>query len=444
MSSSPSPNEAPAARAGGFRASRRGFLRGATAAGVLAAAPAAFMADSALAYDEESGRLVLPPATGRVAPFEVHVPEAMLRDLRRRLGQARLPERETVTDVSQGLQLGRMLDLLEYWRTAYDWRRLERRLNSLGQYRTEIDGLGIHFLHVRSRHADALPIVLCHGWPGSVVEFLKVIGPLTDPTAHGGTAADAFHVIIPSMPGFGFSDKPTETGWTTGRIAAAWATLVARLGYRRYVVQGGDAGGSVATRLGKLRPDGLLGVHVNFPEYLLTNTALTEGEPTPEERAVIAQQQQFALWHSGYFQEQATRPQTIGYALGDSPAGQAGWIYEKFVDWTGTDGHPERVLTRDDMLDDISLYWFTGTAASSARLYWEFYRDDHRLAKVDLPVGVSVFPGEIVRTPRVWAERAYGHLAYFNDGIPAGGHFAAFEQPRLFVEEVRAFARAIA
>jgi len=413
---------------------RRNLLRTAAAAGALAATgvPAVATADE-LSF--------VPPATEQITPFRVHVPDSALRDLRSRLVNVRLPERETVGDVSQGVPLDRLRALLRHWATGYDWRRLESRLNSLGQYRTRIDGIGIHFLHVRSRHPDATPILLNHGWPGSFVEFLKSVDPLTDPTAYGGTEQDAFHVVIPSMPGYGFSDKPATTGWTPARIAGAYGVLMRRLGYRRYLAQGGDWGGGVTTQMGKQRPAGLVGIHLNFPEYLFAPPV--SAEPTPAEQAALEEFQTFQHWYAGYFDEQSTRPQTIGYALADSPSGQAAWIYEKFVDWTDTDKQPERVLSTDDMLDDITLYWLTNTAASSARLYWEYYSNPVGLTTVDLPVGVSVFPGELVRTPRIWAERAYHDLRYFNDTIPAGGHFAAFEQPRLFTEELRRFARTV-
>ncbi|MER7682858.1 epoxide hydrolase family protein [Streptomyces sp. NPDC096934] len=430
------------------RMSRRGILRTAAIAGAVTAAPAGLLAANTTSASASTAKylsaegLNLPPATKAIQPFHVRVPEGALKDLRRRLQHVRLPERETVADNSQGAQREPLTSLLAYWRDRYDWRRLEHRLNSLGQYRTEIDGLGIHFVHVRSRHADARPLLLCHGWPGSIVEFLQAIAPLTDPTSHGGTAADAFHVVIPSMPGYGFSDKPTATGWNTERIAAAWVTLMDRLGYHDYIVQGGDWGGSVATQVGKLRPAGLAGVHLNLPEFMLTG-GLPVDNPTPAEQAAISQQQVFNQVYAGYFTEQATRPQTIGYALNDSPTALAAWIYEKFVDWTDSKHHPEQVLSRDDMLDDITLYWLTGTGASSARLYWEFYRSNHELTKLAMPVGVSVFPGELVHTPRVWAERAYSNLVYFNNNIAAGGHFAAFEQPALFTKEIRAFARSL-
>ncbi|MEV7982718.1 alpha/beta fold hydrolase [Streptomyces sp. NPDC086519] len=420
--------------------SRRSLLRTATVAGLATAVPAVLSTDLASAATTAAGPLSLPKATSSITPLELHAPEALLKDLRRRLADVRLPEPETVGDNSQGVQLARLTSLLRYWRTTYDWRRLERRLNALGQYRTEIDGLGIHFLHVRSRHPDATPLILTHGWPGSFLEFVKAIGPLTDPTAHGGTAQDAFHVVVPSLPGFGLSDRPDTTGWTTARIAAAWATLMERLGYTHYIAQGGDWGGGVTTQLGKLRPRALRGVHLNFPEY--TFSPPLADTTTAAEEAALAQIQTFSEQYSGYHREQSTRPQTVGYALADSPSGQAAWIYEKFLDWTDNTGRPEGVLSRDDMLDNITLYWLTDTAASSARLYWQNYGASG-LTTLDLPVGLSVFPHELVRTPRIWAERAYSDLVYFNDQIPLGGHFAAFEQPLLFTREVRKFARLV-
>ncbi|MFF7331943.1 alpha/beta fold hydrolase [Streptomyces sp. NPDC008150] len=423
-----------------FRPSRRNLLRTAAFTGLATAVPAALGAEPVYARDGALSPFTLPQATERVTRLRVSVPEAHLKDLRQRLAGVRLPDPETVSDASQGVQLDRLTSLLTYWRTGYDWRRFEKQVNDLGQYRTRIDGLGIHFLHVRSRHANATPVILTHGWPGSFVEFLKAIGPLTDPTAHGGSSQDAFHVVVPSLPGFGFSDRPRETGWTTARIAAAWAELMKRLGYTRYVAQGGDWGGGVTTELGKLRPEGLLGVELNFPEY--TFSPPVSANPTAEEQKALAEIQTFSSQYSGYFQEQSTRPQTIGYALADSPSGQAAWIYEKFLDWTDNTGAPGGVLTRDEMLDNISLYWFTDTAASSARLYWQNYGTSE-LTTLDLPVGLSVYPHELVRSPKVWAERAYKDLVYFNDQIPAGGHFAAFEQPEIFAQELRKFARLV-
>ncbi|WP_433299434.1 epoxide hydrolase family protein [Pseudonocardia sp. CA-142604] len=378
----------------------------------------------------------MPEAGDAIAPFQLHVPDSALSDLRHRLAEARWPERETVRDAAQGARLAHVRALVDHWLHRYDWRRVEARLNGFGQYCTRLDGLGIHFLHVRSRHANAMPLLLTHGWPGSCVEFLDVIGPLTDPTAFGGRPEDAFDVVVPSLPGFGFSDRPSSTGWAPDRIARAWAQLMSRLGYEQYMAQGGDWGAAVATALGHLRVPQLVGIHLNF--YSLSFNLPVSDEPTPEEQAALARVSKFFTDGRGYFAIQSTRPQTIGYGLTDSPVGQAAWIYEKFTDWC--DGPAEEVIGFDKMLDDIMLYWLPATGASSARIYWENTRAPVG-ADIGVPVGFSAFPGELVQIPRCWAERAYGaSLAYFNK--PArGGHFAAFEQPELFTEEVRAFAR---
>jgi pimeloyl-ACP methyl ester carboxylesterase len=376
----------------------------------------------------------LPPTTDAVSAFRVVISSAAIEDLRRRLAMTRWPEQETVNDGSQGVQLERARVLIDYWRDVYDMGRLERRLNAFPQFRTSIDGLGIHFLHVRSKHANALPIILTHGWPGSVVEFLEVIGPLTDPEAHGGRAEDAFHVVIPSLPGYGFSDKPKQAGWDVPRIAAAWSILMKRLGYNRWVAQGGDWGAHVTTWLGVQKPDGLVAIHLNLPTL---SPPPLEGEPTAEEKAAIAELKAFFRTMTGYGSIQETRPQTLGYGLADSPSGQAMWIYEKFTDWTDSNRNPESVISRDAMLDDIMLYWITGTGASSARLYAEDAGDQTSRQVVDIPVGVSIFPGEIYRPPRIWGERTYPKLFYWNR-VSKGGHFAAFEQPALFSSELRA------
>jgi pimeloyl-ACP methyl ester carboxylesterase len=375
-----------------------------------------------------------------ISPFRVDVPDADLDDLRDRLRRTRWPEPETVQDWSQGCPLTYVQDVCRYWADDYDWRATEARLNGLAQYRTTIDGLGIHFLHVRSPEPSAFPVVITHGWPGSVVEFLKAIGPLTDPVAHGGEAGDAFHVVCPSLPGYGFSDKPTAPGWGVPRIAAAWAELMARLGYDRYGAQGGDWGGAVTTALGLADPDHCAGVHVNMP--VVPPDRSTFDDLTPQEQDVLAARKHYRDWDSGYSKEQSTRPQTIGYALADSPSGQAAWILEKFWAWTDCDGHPEHVLTRDEMLDNIMLYWLPGTAASSARLYWESFARMTAAAPVPVPAGISLFPKEIMRTSRRWAERRYADIRYWNE-LDRGGHFAAFEQPELFVDEVRAFFRLV-
>jgi pimeloyl-ACP methyl ester carboxylesterase len=371
-----------------------------------------------------------------IEPFTVSIAQSAIDDLKRRLELARWPERETVADWSQGVPLEKAQALIAYWRDRYDWRRFEARVNAFPQYRTEIDGLGFHFIHVLSPHPNALPIVLTHGWPGSFVEFMKIIGPLSDPTSFGGRAEDAFHVVVPSLPGFAFSDKPTETGWDVSRIARAWATLMQRLGYDRWVAQGGDWGAGVTHALAKQRPKGLIAAHVNwqfvFPEKLPEN-------PTPAERKAMERADWFAKDQSGYFREQATRPQTIGYALADSSAGQALWIYEKFQAWTDNHGNPEDALVIGDMLDNISLYWFTDTAASSARIYWENTHSgvaSLNAGRIELPMAASVFPHEIFCPVRAWAEALWPNLFYWNE-LDEGGHFAAFEQPKLFTEEIR-------
>ena len=376
----------------------------------------------------------LPPASEAVSAFRVAIAPDAIEDLRRRLAMTRWPERETVNDGSQGVQLERARVLIDYWRDDYDMARLERRLNAFPQFRTSVDGLGIHFLHVRSKHANALPIILTHGWPGSVIEFLEVIGPLTDPEAHGGRAEDAFHVVIPSLPGYGFSDKPTQAGWNVPRIATAWSTLMKRLGYDRWVAQGGDWGAHVANWLGKQQPEGLVAIHLNLP--VLSPPPL-EGEPTAEEKAALAQLKTFGSKMAGFAVIQEQRPQTLGYGLIDSPAGQAMWIYEKFTEWTDSNRNPESVISRDAMLDNIMLYWLTATVASSARLYAESFPIHVLRQVVDIPVGVSLFPGEIYLPPRIWGERTYPKLFYWNR-VPRGGHFAAFEQPALFTSELRA------
>lgn len=369
-----------------------------------------------------------------IRPFKVEVPQAALEDLRQRLAMTRWPERETASDWSQGVPLDKMQVLVSYWAKDYDWRAAEARLNAFPQFRTQIDGLGIHFLHVRSKHENALPIILTHGWPGSVFEFLKVIGPLVDPTAHGGKVEDAFHVVVPSLPGYGFSGKPSQPGWGLPRIAKAWAELMKRLGYTRWVAQGGDWGAGVATWLAKQHADGLVGVHLNFPTLF---PPPIEGEPNAEEQASIAQLIAFDTRKSGYAKLLGTRPQTAGYGLQDSPVGLAAWIYEKIAEWTASNWQPETVLTRDEILDDITLYWLTGTAASSSRLYAESFATHNTTQKLDIPVAVSIFPGELYRPLKLWGERVYSNLIYWNE-VAKGGHFAALEQPNLFVAELRA------
>jgi pimeloyl-ACP methyl ester carboxylesterase len=415
--------------------SRRGFVQSTilSGAGVLSAD---LVTSAAYGDVDKATQVVLPHATQGITPFKIHVPQAALDDLKRRLGNARWPNKETVGDWSQGVPLQKAEALVAYWREKYDWRRFEARINAFPQYRTQIDGLGIHFIHVRSPHRNALPIILTHGWPGSIVEFMGIIGPLSDPTRYGGPAEDAFHVVVPSLPGFAFSDKPVETGWDVNRIARAWATLMQRLGYERWVAQGGDWGAGVTHALAHQRPQGLIAAHVNwqfvFPEKLPDN-------PTPAERRAIDRASWFANDQGGYFREHATRPQTIGYPLADSAAGQALWIYEKFQAWTDNHGNPEDALAIDSMLDDISLYWFTDTAASSARIYWENNRaglSGLSAGRIELPMAASVFPHEIFCPPKAWAEALWPNLFYWNE-LDRGGHFAAFEQPSLFTEELR-------
>ncbi len=369
-----------------------------------------------------------------IRPFTLAIPQDQLDDLNRRLDAARWPEKEPVDDWSQGTPLAALQELVRYWRQDYDWRKCEARLNALGQFVTEIDGLDIHFLHVRSKHEGAKPLILTHGWPGSVIEFMGVIGPLTDPVAHGGRAEDAFHVVAPSLPGYGFSGKPTATGWNVAQIGRAWAELMARLGYARWYAQGGDWGSIVTTAIGSQAPAGLAGLHVNMAMVGPLKEELVD--PGPEEQAALAASEHYHRYESGYSTQQFTRPQTIGYSLVDSPVGLAAWIYEKMMTWTDNQGRPEDALSRDAILDNIMLYWLNASGASSARLYWESYGSLGEAPLVQVPSGVSNFPKEIVKTPRKWAERTYRNLVYWNTR-EKGGHFAAWEQPGPFVEELR-------
>jgi pimeloyl-ACP methyl ester carboxylesterase len=385
--------------------------------------------------------------SGAIRPFRINVPEQDLTDLRQRLLATRLPDRETVSDQSQGVQLATIQQLVHYWKTDYDWRKVEARLNALPQYVTEIDGVDIHFIHVRSKQENALPLIVTHGWPGSVIEQMKIIDPLTNPTAHGGSETDAFHLVIPSMPGYGFSSRPTTTGWDPLRIARAWIVLMQRLGYTRFVAQGGDWGNAVTEQMALLAPPELLGIHTNMPATVPPNIAkaLQPGGASPsglsaEEYHAYEQLDHFYKHGLGYAIEMANRPQTL-YGVVDSPAGLAGWILDHDARSEELiarvfDGQPGG-LTRDDILDNITLYWLTNTAVSSARLYWEnklnFFEPKH----VSIPVAVSVFPDEIYAAPRSWTERAYPKLIYYNK-LDKGGHFAAWEQPMLFSAEIRA------
>jgi pimeloyl-ACP methyl ester carboxylesterase len=371
--------------------------------------------------------------TDAITPFTLAIPQADLDDLGRRLAATRWPEKEPVGDWTQGSPLAKVQALVEHWRTRYDWRACEARLNALGQFKTRIDGIDMHFLHVRSPHPNAMPLIVTHGWPGSVIEFMKVIGPLTDPVAHGGKAEDAFHVVMPSLPGFGFSGKPTETGWGVPRIAMAWITLMERLGYDRWVAQGGDWGAAVTTAIGVIRPAACAAIHVNMP--LIFPGPEDMADLTEKEQGALAALQHYEKWDSGYSKQQGTRPQTVGYGLVDSPVGQAAWIYEKMWAWTDNKGAPEDVLSMDEMLDNIMLYWLPATGASSARLYWESFGSFASQA-LDLPVGVSVYPKEIFRASRRWAECHMSNIIHWNE-LDQGGHFAAWEQPALYVKEVR-------
>jgi epoxide hydrolase len=381
-----------------------------------------------------------------LTPYRIEIPDIDLHDLRSRLQRTRWPEEETGADWSQGVPLAYLQGLCRYWGEHYDWRATEARLNALPQFRTEIDGLGIHFLHVRSPHPAAFPLVLTHGWPGSVVEFLKVVGPLTDPAAHGGDAADAFHLVCPSLPGYGFSERPARPGWNVQRIAAAWARLMGRLGYDRYGAQGGDWGTSVTTSLAQQDPGHVAGIHLNPP--IAPPDPTTFDDLTPTEQAALDALRHAGEAESGYAAEMSTKPQTVGYSLVDSPAGLCAWIVEKFRTWTDCDGHPENVLTRDELLDDITVYWLTGTGASSARLYWESFGQVSEwftqavTDEVAVPTGCSIFPNEVPRPSRRWAERRYRDIRQWHE-LDRGGHFAAFEQPELFVNEVREFFRLV-
>ena len=382
-----------------------------------------------------------------IQPFHLEIPENQIDDLRRRIAATRWPSKELVADRSQGVQLEALQELARYWETDYDWRNAEAKLNALPQFTTEIDGVAIHFIHVRSRHENALPLIMTHGWPGSVMELLETVGPLTDPTAHGGQAEDAFDLVLPSLPGYGFSGEPAELGWNVGRVAQGWAELMQRLGYTRYVAQGGDVGAAVTDAMGRQAPKGLLGIHMNLLVTVLAGPQPAESE---QERAAADQLATFRESGFGYFLEMATRPQTIGYALLDSPVALAAWLLDHDTDsyykisraFVGE--QPAGNLTWDHIVDNITLYWLTGTGASAARSYWE---DGQVLAQarasgqappeVSLPVGFTTFPGEIWRTPRSWAEKSYPNLTYFNEA-DKGGHFAAWEEPELFSAEVRA------
>lgn len=372
-----------------------------------------------------------------ITPFQLDVPQAQLDELTTRLEQTRFPEAETPDDWSQGVPLAYARELTDYWLQTYDWRAREVYFNRHAQYKTSIDGLDIHFVHVVSPHAEARPLIITHGWPGSVVEFHKVIDPLVDPVAHGGSAADAFHVICPSLPGYGFSDKPAETGWGVNKIAQVWDVLMRRLGYETYFAQGGDWGSAVTTEIAVQNLGACVGIHVNMPNVRATKAALKN--PDDYDKRALAGAKYYQDWGAGYSKQQSTRPQTLGYALVDSPVGQAMWIIEKFYEWTDCDGHPENVLSKEELLDNVMFYWLQGNGASSGKLYWESFNRAFNSGEdntVKIPTGCSIFPKEIIPTPRSWAEVRYKNIVYWNE-LEKGGHFAAFEQPELFVTELR-------
>jgi pimeloyl-ACP methyl ester carboxylesterase len=410
------------------------------------------------AREELTETLIFAPTDGNsIRPFRVNMPDEAVADLRRRLQATRWPDKETVADQSQGPQLEKLRKLVGYWATDYDWRKGEAKLNAFPQFMTKIDGLDIHFIHVRSRHADAMPLIITHGWPGSVFEQIKLIGPLTDPTAHGGTAEDAFDVVVPSLPGFGFSDRPTEPGWNLDRIGSAWAVLMERLGYSRYVAQGGDWGAGVVEAMGRQAPSGLLGIHTNFPAAItaevgaaLSGDKAAQAALTPKEGSAL---QDLGAYVQGgglkYLEMMTARPQAVGYGSTDSPAGLAGWmlVHSGFAKWTyGAD--PAQSPTRDEVLDNFSLYWLTNTAASSARIYWEnrsgnlLSAADQKSADISVPVAITVFPDEVFRAQESWARRAFPKLTYFNE-VDRGGHFAMWEHPELFAGELRAAFRSM-
>ncbi|MCC5653349.1 epoxide hydrolase [Nostoc sp. XA013] len=424
------------------------------AATVFLAPPARLLAQQ-FAQIQVAGKAIA-TEDNAIRPFRVHFPQEVIVDLRRRIAATRWPDKETVADQSQGVQLATMKELVRYWGTKYDWRKAEAKLNALPQFVTNIDGLDIHFIHVRSKNPNALPLLVTHGWPGSVFEQLKIIGPLTDPTAYGGNPEDAFDLVIPSIPGYGFSGKPTGTNWDSDRIAQAWAELMKRLRYTRYVAQGGDWGSPISSAMARQAPAGLLGIHINLPATIPPEVAavLTSGGPAPaglseKERAAFDSLNTFNKKERAYAVVMGTRPQTVGYGLTDSPTGLAAWMlgHPGFAQWTSSSSDSEKSPTKDEVLDDIMLYWLTNSAVSSARLYWENNNSilnavAQKTADISLPVAITVFPGEIYQSPETWARRAYPNLIYFHE-VDKGGHFAAWEQPQLFSEEIRAAFRSL-
>jgi len=374
-----------------------------------------------------------------IREFQIEVTDETLDDLKQRLSMTRWPNKETPKDWSQGIPLGYMKELCDYWQHKYDWRAREERLNQFPQFITEIEGVDIHFIHLPSVHENARPLIITHGWPGSVVEFHKVIEPLVDPTAHGGNDEDAFHVVVPSLPGYGFSGKPKNTGWGIEKIADVWAVLMARLGYDHYFAQGGDWGAMVTTHIGLQDKEHCDAIHLNMP--VVTPDPKTMTELTPSEQASLMSMKFYQDWDSGYSKQQSTRPQTLGYGLVDSPSGQAAWIIEKFYQWTDCNGHPENAISRNELLDNVMIYWLTRSAASSARLYWESFKNPPQ-DEVVVPTGCSIFPKEIVRPSERWIRKRFTNLCYYNE-LDRGGHFAAFEQPELYLQEIRTYFRSV-
>jgi pimeloyl-ACP methyl ester carboxylesterase len=420
--------------------SKHGFLN--------AIVTGAFMLTAAISFGQKK-QVQTAKDTEAIRPYHISVNQEAITDLKNRVNATRWPEQETVTDQSQGVKLAQIQKLVKYWGTDYDWHKAEAKLNALPQFITNIDGLDIQFIHIKSKHKNALPLIITHGWPGSVLELLKVVGPLTDPTAYGGKAEDAFDLVIPSMPGYGFSEKPKGTGWGPEKIGTAWDVLMKRLGYRQYVSQGGDWGSVIADAMARQAPEGLLGIHVNMPATVpaAVAKALKDGDPAPaglsvKEKAAFVSLSKLYTKGGGYAGMMVTRPQTLGYGLTDSPVGLASFFLDKFNEWTYSGGDAEKSLTKDEMLDDISLYWLTNTANSSANLYWEnntnnFNVEEQRTVEIKIPVAVTVFPGEIYQAPKSWTEKAYKNLIYFNE-VNKGGHFASWEEPQLFAEEMRA------
>ena len=374
-----------------------------------------------------------------IREFQIEVTDETLDDLKQRLSMTRWPNKETPEDWSQGIPLAYMKELCDYWQHEYDWRAREERLNRFPQFITEIEGVDIHFIHLPSVHENARPLIITHGWPGSVVEFNKVIEPLVDPTAHGGNDEDAFHVVVPSLPGYGFSGKPKNTGWGIEKIADVWGVLMARLGYNHYFAQGGDWGAMVTTHIGLQDKEHCDAIHLNMP--VVTPDPKTMAELTPSEQASLMSMKFYQDWDSGYSKQQSTRPQTLGYGLVDSPSGQAAWIIEKFYQWTDCNGHPENAISRDELLDNVMIYWLTRSAASSARLYWESFKNPPQ-DEIVVPTGCSIFPKEIVRPSERWIRKRFTNLCYYNE-LDRGGHFAAFEQPELYLQEIWTYFRSL-